>query len=349
MATIRDIAKICRVSPTTVSLVLNNRAGQVSEKTRRHVLQAVRDHDYKPRSIRTDADKPITRTLGVSTGLTASDFSVPGYVNSIFVGLLTAAEQQEINVTLLNKRALYQDEKNSIRAHIDGRCDGVIVIAPPSEAKFVRSLDERGIPFVLVGDQGGRDNILSVDVDNLVESKRAMQHLIDLGHRRIAFGGGPDFVRSASIRRDGYKLALAEAGLPYNPAFDACVHIKEGEVQPIIYEWTRQVMRLPMSERPTAFFCWNDSTAVRTLMALSDRNIRVPQHVSVVGFDDSSGSATTEPRLTTFRQPYSAIGAKAVELLLRQIRREEQLRQPFYLPADLILRDSTAAPPPEAI
>jgi DNA-binding LacI/PurR family transcriptional regulator len=145
---------------------------------------------------------------------------------------------------------------------------------------------------------------------------------------------------SVRLRRDGYRAALERRGLPYDP------ELESGDLSNYtsVYEWVVAVMRKPIA-RPTAFFCWNDATALRSLMALQDMNIRVPEEVSLVGFDDDPAASYSHPSLTTLRQPYREIGEQAVEGLLARIDDYNAPPPRIVLPARLIIRDSTAPPP----
>src|SRR5579871_5790408 len=155
--------------------------------------------------------------------------------------------------------------------------------------------------------------------------------------------GGPDFVRSAVQRQEGYLRALVALGIPANPAF--CVGNVYQESN--LYGITQALMGGPRTQRPTAFFAWNDVAAMHVLRALQDLGVRVPEEASLIGFDDSPMVATFTPPLTTVRQPYREIGEHAVQLLLDRIRGVSPASHQQLLPATLIERNSVAAPQDE--
>jgi LacI family transcriptional regulator len=343
MPTIRQIARECRVSPMTVSYVLNNRPGQVSEETRERVLKAVREMGYRPRAatMRVKETAAAIHTLGIAVGREFNTFAGGGYFSEILNGILGATDERGLNILLFHNSLFHQDTHESIRTYFDGRCDGLFVVAPVIGMPLVAALAERGVPYILIGDQGDLEGVSSVDVDNVAEADRIVSYLIGLGHRRIAFFGGADFIRSACQRREGYRRALKAHGIPYDPELD--IAPLSGEF--LVYERTLALMRRKDIEPPTAVFGWNDTAALRALLALRDMNIAVPGRVSVIGFDDSPSTVTSEPPLTTVRQPYREIGAQAVESLIARIRDNHMPSQRHYLPGRLIVRDSTASPP----
>jgi DNA-binding LacI/PurR family transcriptional regulator len=338
MPTIRQIAKMCRVSPMTVSFVLNNTPGQVSEDTRERVLQVVREMGYRPRTAIRAKQEATIRTIGFAVGRSGDSFIQPGYHTFILNGVMTATERLDLNVILFHTKLLSGDPRQSIRTYLDGRCDGLIVLAPTMNQPLVSALRERGVPFVLIGDQGDGEGIASVDVDNVTEGRNAIEYLIGLGHRRIAFVGGPDFVRSACNRRIGYRQALEAKGIPYDPDLDSGPLRSEG----LVYEWIIGLIRRKDIEPPTAVFCWNDTAAMRALTALEDSRKGVPGDISLMGFDDDPRILYSRPPLTSVRQPYRDIGATAVEELIARIKDQSKPGRPVYLPARIIERDSTA-------
>lgn len=338
MPTIRQIAKMCRVSPMTVSFVLNNTPGQVSEDTRERVLSVVRQMGYRPRTAIRAKQEATIRTIGFAVGRSGDSFIQPGYHTFIMNGVMTATERLDLNVILFHTKLLSGDPHQSIRTYLDGRCDGLIVLAPTINQPLVGALQERGVPFVLIGDQGDAEGITSVDVDNVGEGRRVTEYLIGLGHRRIAFVGGPVFVRSACNRRIGYMQALEGSGIPYDPDLDSGALLSEG----LVYEWVVGLVRRKDIAPPTAVFCWNDSAAIRALTALEDSRKEVPRQISLIGFDDDPRILSCRPPLTSVRQPYREIGATAVEELVAHIKDQARPGQAIYLPTRIIERDSTA-------
>src|SRR5271166_6498402 len=150
--TIRDVARACGVSPMTVSFVLNNKPGQVSDGTRDRVLKAVRDLNYRPSAVRRSARMAEERqihTLGAVVGAPGDSLMEPGYYNAILNGILQGADALGQNVTLFNHSLLHRDTHRAIRVYCDGRCDGLLVVAPCIGSNLVSALRQRGVPITL--------------------------------------------------------------------------------------------------------------------------------------------------------------------------------------------------------
>ena len=335
MTTIRDVARACGVSPMTVSFVLNNKPGQVSEETRERVLKAMRDLDYRPAALKSRARERQILTLGLVAGRGQVSLMQPGYYAYIVDGFLKAADQLRHNVTLFTHSIFPADPHESLRVYCDGRCDGLMVLAPNHGSQLVAALHERGTPFVLIGDTGDTENVSCVDIDNIEVGYHVTEYLIRQGHRRIAFVGGPEqFVRSPNQRYEGYCRALIAHGLVPDPAIAFINNNKEEEVL------QRLADRIcgPASQRPTAFFGWNDGYAARVMRTVQSMGLRVPEDVSIIGVDDDVIAQTALPPLTTMRQPYEEISRKAVEILVAQIRGEATTPQRVFMPTEFVLR-----------
>lgn len=327
----------------TISFVLNDEPGQVSEETRERVLRIMREMGYRPRIAARRPREAGISTIGIASGFANTTFVDGGYSTQILSSLLTQTQQRNLNVLLFHPSLFHSFPHKSIRTYLDGRCEGLILVSSTPGMPLIQALSERGVPFVLIGNTSGEDDAWSVDVDNIPSVRTAINHLVELGHKRIAYVGGPDFVRTVWERRDGYRLALEANGIPDDPELESGFLLGNVEV----YGWVAALMRRKNFARPTAFFCWNDEAALRTLTALTDLNLRVPEQVSIVGFDDLPSASAAHPGLTTLRQPYREIGAEAVEILMNRFRTPENngtVSKRLLLPARLIVRDSSAPP-----
>jgi len=199
----------------------------------------------------------------------------------------------------------------------DGRCDGLLLIAPTVDNPLVDALAETSVPFVVLGSRTDDAGLTRVDVDNVAGAEAVVSHLIGLGHRRIAvLSREPQMGTFAVQRVEGWRRALTEAGLPepFTPVF-----ADRGDADALRAE-VDALMGLPGSERPTALFVTRDVNALAVLSHLRARGVRVPEDVSVAGFDDLATAATTDPPLTTVRQPLRKIGRAAADLLLAHRR-----------------------------
>lgn len=339
MPTIRDVAKACGVSPMTVSFVLNNAPGQVGAKTRERVLQAVREMGYRPAVLGHSRNQQVN-TLGVLSSLSGETFSQFSYYNSILNGILAEADRRHQNVTLFSHH-LWSNTTRNLRIYCDGRCDGLLVVAPPLGSKLIRALHERGIPCVLIGDSSEASEFSGVDVDNIPAAEAMTAYLFAQGHHRVGLLGGSDKMRSAVDRETGFRQAHENQGISVDEGL-----VSSGEYgEQSGYERARVLMSGPMTRRPTALFCGNDEIALGALRAVQELQLRVPQDVSILGFDDDPRAAASDPPLTTMRQPFEQIGKRAVERLLDAINDPGAPPQQALLPTEFILRSSVASPP----
>lgn len=347
---IRNVARTCQVSPMTVSLVLNNPdTGRVSPETRSRVLKAVRDLGYRPKPRTVESEQ--TKTLGFVATVEADMFSGDHYAGRILQGIIQQPGTRQNNIMMFAAELLgRKDIHSAVRAYCDGRCDALVMVAPNKNSPLARALILRGLPLVIVGTSEPFDDLEGeappavVDIDNHATGREAVAHLVSLGHRRIGFIGGVDFVVSTHQRRAGYEEAMASFGLPIDPRWVREEIVKVIRAPAIVAE----ILALPQAERPTALFCWNDGVAHDALRILKEHGIAVPGEMSVLGIDDSAGALTSDPPLTTFRQPFDLMGKLTIASLQRQFDfslGEVSTSERHLLPAELIVRGSTAPPP----
>jgi LacI family repressor for deo operon, udp, cdd, tsx, nupC, and nupG len=302
--------------------------------TRDRVLSAIRETGY---TLNTAAQS--LRQRRANTVLVV----VPDIGNTFFSEILGGIERvaSAAGLTMLigDTGRIKQREDNYVRYLLNGRADGALLLADPQAAWFdIPRANAQGIkPIVTISEVGPQHQTLAVSIDNEAAAHAAVTHLIDRGHRRIAHVTGPEANILTRQRLLGYRRALAEAGIP----------LREDHVIPCdfglvggraAFETCRN-----LTVRPTAVFCANDESAMGFISAANLAGVRVPDDVSVVGFDDIHFAQSFIPALTTVRQPRVEMGASAMRLLLAIIADEapESIRLPF----ELVQRDSAAACP----
>jgi len=339
MATIRDVALRSGVSIGTVSNVLNNRTELVTVENQERVLKAVRDLGYRPRAVtRGDAGQQSSTIGVVIQSIGRHPLRDNAYLNLVLDGIISEASTRKFAVTILVEENI-QDVRTHIRERLDGRCEGLILLGSAANLRIAEGLWERGIPFVQVGVYAMHDDSVSVDSDNVAGVRRGVEHLISLGHRRIAFLGD-ECISFSNERYRGYELALLGAGIEPDPAwhFPAYAGKECGE---LAADWWTE---FPQESRPTAVQALADLNAIGFIERVQERGYCVPRDVSVIGFDDIPIAEYLTPALTTLRQPMTEIGRTAVEQLFQCIGgRKGQLRTLFQ--PELIIRGTTAAPP----
>lgn len=336
MATIYDVAKASGVSLATVSNVINNGSRPVRPETRQRILDAIERLDYHPSAVARGLARQRTRTLGILFGVVeSSSIVINAYSASILQAVLAEAAQTGYDVTHLT--APWRGAAESLRTFRDGRTDGNVLVAPPTDSDILPSLASLGLPLVAIS--APPSGVPTVDVDDAAGTRLAMDHLLSLGHRRIAHICGPENLPSALVRREGYLEALRKAGIEVRESYlvPGAYRPEEG------YAGTRRLLAL--EEPPTAIFAANDEIALGVLEATRELGVSIPGRLSLVGVDDRPVSALLTPPLTTIRQPFEAIGRRATRLLVDAIEGAvPSSTLELFAPA-LVVRGSTTTAP----
>ncbi|MDR7544813.1 MAG: LacI family DNA-binding transcriptional regulator [Armatimonadota bacterium] len=330
--TIREVAQAAGVSVATVSRVVSGSAYGVRPDTRGRVLAAVARLRYQPNLVARGLKKRVTGTVG----LIVPDISNP-FFPAIARGIEDVASRAGMGVLLCNT---YEDlaKERTYLALLDKRMvDGLIFATVGANTAHLRMLRRQGVPVVLVARAPDRVSIDAVLVDNRRGAREATEHLLRLGHRRIAFIGGPPTLPVANERLAGYQDALASAGIVADPAVicDGGFRAEGGGAA------VREL--LERRTRFTAIVAANDLMAIGGMEELRRCGRRVPQDVAVVGFDDITFASLVEPRLTTVAQPKYRMGCLAMERLLELLGGGDRRPRRLVLEPRLVVRDSCGA------
>jgi LacI family transcriptional regulator len=328
--TMRDVAQLAGVSVQTVSCVING-TGSISEKTRNQVLHAVRQLDYRR--------DPIARSMRTKQtcliGLLVLDITNP--VLSVLASAVEqAANASNYNVILRNIATDARREQAYLEAAADRLVDGLVMVNSVDRARSFAFLEETRIPAVLI-DCLAVPRIPSVSLDDFRGAYLATNHLIELGHRRIAHICGTRTMEVARQRELGYLQALSDKGIIYRHVEPP--HSERWDYQ-AGYEAMQQLLR--RDPIPTAVFAASDQMAIGAYRALAEAGLSVPGDVSIVGFDDIDAAAFAWPPLTTIHQPFAKMGAQAVSLLMRLLNGPAPETTHILLPPSLVIRQSTA-------
>lgn len=340
MATIREVAKACGVSTATVSHVLNGRFERVGEETRTRVLSAMREMGYRPPPMEERQKAINTQNLGfMAEDLSYSPIFSNSYFGYVLDGILEAAGLQGWSTTIFIQRMWHANIGQAIRRNYDGRCDGLLLMAPAYESETVNVLYERGVPMVMIGATSWIRGISSVDIDNRATAAAAAAYLIERGHTRIGFIAAGYKHISSREREEGYRQAMTIAGFEPRPAW--LINRQElGDRWP--HGVADAYLAIPAAERPTAYVGWNDGLSCEVISALAARGIHVPRDVSIVSIDDGPEAARALTPLTTFRQPLQLIGKRSVELLIDHIADGGRFAETVRFSTHLVERDSVA-------
>lgn len=332
-ASIKDIALAAGVSHSTVSRALQQ-SRLVNPRTAEKIRSLAQQMGYRASAVARGLATKRTNTIGVVVTTIADPF-----VAEVVGGIEETANDHGYSAFLASSKAEPDREVKVVRSFQEHRVDGIVVTSSRVGALYVSMLSEMRVPIVLINNQRPGEFVHSVMIANVEASREAVAHLIGLGHRRIAYLGDRHGHQSDTERFAGYREALEQADLPFLP--ELVVH---GDGRP---EGGEQAMEklLALPEPPTAVFCYNDMSALGALKRIRDAGLKVPEDVSVAGFDDLFVAQYTEPPLTTVRQPKRRMGRLAMETLLKLMAgasSEEHIR----VPGELIVRESTAPPRP---
>jgi LacI family transcriptional regulator len=308
--TILDIARLAGVSKATVSRVLNQKP-DVDPATRERILRIMEEQGFVPNIAASGLAGGRSRLLGALVPSLTWPL-VPELMRG--VGEVVGSTSYELILYSITDVNHEKDRSDVIDRIVGSRlASGLLAVFPGPTSKHLAKLHSPDFPVVLIDDQGvPPEETPWISVDNRLGAYEATCHLIRLGHRRIAHIQGPLKYKVSHDRYQGYSDALNEAGIELDPTL-----VLEGNFMPPSGRICANVFfDLPIGQRPTAIFAGSDYMAYGVIAAAEQRNLRVPEDIAVVGFDDNPSSAHMEPALTTVRQPFYEMGCRASEILL---------------------------------
>lgn len=328
--TIKDVADEAGVSVTTVSHVINE-TRYVNPETKLKVQNAQKKLSYRPNSVARSLRMGITKTIGLI---------VPDASNLFFAEVARKIEdfgyQQGYSVILGNSDNDPYKQANYVTTLIAKQVDGVIFISAGGNVQDLQELIKNNIPVVLADRDAPVDLVDVVLLDNEKAGYDATQHLLHLGHERIACITGPNDLSPSMLRVEGYKRALNEWGIPFRSEL-----IKAGDFRFKSGESTMREL-LKLSIRPTAAFILNDMMAIGAMTAARKEGVSVPSELSIVGFDDIEFASAVTPALTTLAQPFTKLAESATNLLIERMQGEAtREKKRIILDAQLVVREST--------
>ena len=331
IVSIKDIARLVGVSHSTVSRALRA-SPVVNAETAGRIRKVAQQQGYRASLI----GRGLVLRRSMTVGCVATDIADP-FVAGVVAGIEEVSNQQGYAVFLASSHADPQRELDVVRSFHERRVDGVIVPASRVGSLYLRHLAELRIPIVLINNQHPGSYTYSVSIDNVGAARLITRHLLELGHRRIAYIGNRSGSQADTDRRSGFRIELRQAKVPF--VSDLVV---PANATP---ESGRAVMQrlLARRHRPTAVFCYDDLTALGALAAARSTGVSVPGDVSVSGFDDLFVASYTAPPLTTIRQPMKQMGQRAAEILLALLRGETAKKSVIFT-GELVVRESTAPP-----
>ncbi len=327
-ATIIDVARASGVSYSTVSRVLNGYEF-VRETTRSRVLEAAEKLGYVANLQARSLAGGRSHIIGLLVpGLDN------GYIGEVVRGIDEECARQNYDIMLYSTHRNRGNESVYVKAITSGLTDGLLLIVPLIPASLIEALPSENFPHVLIDQNNAASNSDVVDATNWQGAYDLTKYLLELGHRHIGFISGTPELSSTTERLNGFRAALTDQGVEYEPD----LFIPGNFFETGGYRATSQLLDLP--QRPTAIFASNDLSAFGAINAARDRGLRIPDDLSIVGFDDIPLASITYPKLTTVRQPLIQMGRVAVKLLFEQIEDPGRDARRVTLSTQLIVRDS---------
>ena len=334
MPTIVDVANRAGVAAITVSRVVND-SGPVSPQVRARVEQAIAETGYVPNSVARSLRSRRTDTLA----LIVPDITNP-FFTTVARGAEDAASDAGLMLILCNTDERDADEQRYVRMLLQRRVDGILLVPATDGAAAVTQCREQGTPLVVVDRRLPAGGVDAVRADSQAGAFELGRLLVSLGHRTMAVLTGPAAVLTADDRAAGFREAVAAAGgLPPPDILRGSFSIESG----------REMAKLALAStpRPTALFAANNFIAIGVLHALDEMQVRVPEDVAVVGFDDLPPAMVTFPFLTVAAQPAYELGRRSVAMLLARLSGGRDIGQPheeIVLPTQLVVRRSSGGP-----
>ena len=328
MATIKDVAKMAGVSTTTVSHVIN-KTRFVAQETESLVLQAIKDLNYSPSAVARSLKVNTTKSIGMIVTTSEAPY---------FAEIIHAVEEhcyrQGYSLFLCNTQNNAEKIKNHLEMLAKKRVDGILVMCSeylPDSLNLLHSFEN--IPMVVMdwGPNVHTDIILDNSFDG---GYLATKHLIENGHKYIGIIAGELTKTTAKTRYEGFIHAMKEAGLTVNPNW-----VMEGFFEPEDgYECMNKI--LSQDNLPTAVFCCNDLMALGAISAIGEKGLRVPENISIIGYDNIHASRFYSPPLTTVHQSKSRLGVQAVNLLFERINHKSDQKEKIEIYPELVVRKS---------
>lgn len=337
--TIRDVANLAGTSVAAVSAVISenrNHNIRIGHKTRTRILEAAEQLGYKPNPLAKSLVTGKTGVLGLvfpyAQAFTDGNPFSTGIMSGVFEEVIRARYNIMLH-TAVGNDWMRADEN----IQMDPRVDGLLLVIPPLHGGLLERCHRTGFPYVAMVAMTDDPDIFVVNADELAGGRIATEHLVQIGHRRIAHLAGDPKVASSEPRRCGYLAALAAAGLPIDEALIA----PAGFSAPDGYAAMKLLLEMPPNRRPSAVFAANDLCADGALRALQEAGIRVPQEMAVVGYDDTWFATMTQPQLTSVCMPIHAMGVAATQMLIARVEGREIAQRQVVLPVTLSIRSST--------
>lgn len=332
MATMKEVAQLAGVSTATVSRALMN-PEKVSFTTRKRVEDAILESGYSPHSLARNLRRNESKTIIVIVPDICDS-----YFSEIIRGIEDTAADHNYLVLLGDSSQQLKRDSTFMNLLFTKQADGMLLLGSSTPFDISKPEQKNLPPLVMACEYAPELELPTVHIDNLTAAFDVVNYLTQMGHKRVAEMSGPEQASLCQFRHQGYQQALRRAGLEMNPSYKVCgdFTFESGVIA------AGKLLTLP--EPPTAIFCHNDAMAIGAIQQAKKMGYRVPQDLSVVGFDDIQFSQYCEPPLTTIAQPRYEIGKQSMLMLLEILKDHEVRAGSRLLEANLVIRNSAAPP-----
>ncbi|WP_206881037.1 substrate-binding domain-containing protein [Alicyclobacillus mali (ex Roth et al. 2021)] len=336
MATIKDVARLANVSPSTVSRVLAN-SPRISEETKRRVRAALEQLNYHPNAFARGLVTNSTGAIGILIPPSAEEFFVNPFFAEWMAGVAEVARQRGVDTVLsTSARGEIEMLDHMIRGR---RVDGVLLIGTRRGDPVLKEISKLRCPAVLLGRPADPAHVSWVNNDNQRAAYDATLHLLNLGHRRIGFLGGASDLVVTMDRVAGYRNALVDYGVEPDPRLEvSSFFLEQGG-------YLGMMRLLAFSDRPTAVLCADDVLAFGGMRAAHELGFEVPRDLAIVGFNDIRLAELAHPALTSVRVHMHELGVRSAGLLLEEIDQGKPLQRHVIVNHELVIRYSCGAKP----
>ena len=332
--TIKDVAAQANVAPSTVSRVISD-SSLISEKTKQKVRKVMDEMGYHLNYNAQMLALQSTKTIGIVMKDSSKESMYNTFFPEVIRGISALCSKHDFSISLTtgeSEEDIFNDTVKMVRGK---KVDGMIVLYSKKDDKVVPYLIESGIPFVLIGNPLIKTNqITYVDNDNVSATKEATDYLLNLGHEKIAFIGESAQFEVGDARLTGFKQAMTRTGLEVPKAYIKHIHFDPNEGQKIATEL------MALAEPPTALVVTDDLNALILLTALSKHNIKVPEDMSIIGFNNSVISQISSPTLTTVDIKIYQLGYESANCLIELVKDPEMFKKSVIIPTVILERES---------
>lgn len=333
--TIYDIAKLAGVSTATVSKVFNG-TGNISDKTKLRIMDISTEMNYRPSVLASALAGKKTYTLGLL---------IPDLANPFFAEIARNIEDRanelDFNLVICSTDNNTDKEIRYIHLLRQKKVDGIIIATGISKEVITKELIDQDIPIASIAREISLLSGSAVIVDDFTGGYTATEHLVQLGHKKVAIIAENLSVMSSRERIRGYRYALEEAGIPCD---ENLILISDFTLEAGKAVARKLFEAYDASNRPTAIFACNDLLAIGVMQVAKENDIKIPEQLSIVGFDNTILASITDPQLTTIAQPIQAMGRQVVDIIINEINIANTVKQRVVLSPELVVRGSTKSP-----